>query len=45
MKTTDYTIYYRHVKDILKIGRRSYQLPDSVVKENSEMRRITLLAS
>lgn len=41
----DYTIYYRHVKDVLKIGRRGHLLPDSVVKENSDMRLSTLLTS
>lgn len=45
MKYMDYTIYYRHVKDVLKIGRWGHLLSDSVVKENSDMRLIAFLAS
>lgn len=41
----DYTIYYRHVKDVLKIDRRGHLLLDLVVKENSDMRLITPLTS
>lgn len=36
----DYTIYYRYVKNVLKIGRQGHLQPDSAVKENSDMRLI-----